>query len=708
MPGQNKVYITLEVDDKGSGQVQKADKNLNSAFDRIKRGSKAASGKMAKHWKSAGRSVLAGFKRLKKGVFGLKAALVALAGAAGAGLLAKSFLNTASSMEQYKITLGTVLRSHEKAKEYMKWIQKFAASTPFEIPGLVEAATRLEAYGLNAKKHMTTLGDTAAAMGKPIMSAVEMIADASQGEFERMKEFGLRASDVAKKAGFKSVTEMTSTRDNLVKGTETLMAMLEERYSGGMKGLSKSWGGMVSNLSDYWTQFKQKVMESGIFEFLKTNLSALLTKIGELKSKGKLDEWAKKTASVVLKSFRAINNGIGFGIKIAETAAVAFTFAWENIKQTFEVDWVKKHVTEPLKESYGWMKKVLKDAKEFYFGREGEGGLLGDTTPKKTRDAIAEVKEGFAGLTKGVEFFREGIDKAIASVDKLKDAGVETQGRASLPAPAEPTIGVETQGLASLPAPAEPTVDVVTGMFALAEQQYQARLRLQEEFSAVYHEMVTSTYDLEREKIEEQVKIWEAAGADKISVAEWAENEITRINREQNLSRLQFAQQAAGGIAETFRQIAEAGGKQSKEAFMIYKAAAMTEAGIASAIAIMQVWGDPTIPSTIAKGIMAGIIALKMGVQMSMIAGASPPSYDEGGVSRQPGIYYAGVPEAHIPLKGGSVPVEMKQEQRPQEITILNAVSPAMLDAYLATPRGKNAIFNLMGQAPSTVKRRLR
>ena len=35
-----------------------------------------------------------------------------------------------------------------------------------------------------------------------------------------------------------------------------------------------------------------------------------------------------------------------------------------------------------------------------------------------------------------------------------------------------------------------------------------------------------------------------------------------------------------------------------------------------------------------------------------------PPTYDEGGVSTKPELYYAGVPEAHIPLKEGAVPVK--------------------------------------------------
>ena len=631
-----------------------------------------------------------GVGRVSRAVFSLKTAFVALAGTAGAGMLGKSFLNTASSMEQYKITLGTVLRSHEKAKGYMEWIQEFAASTPFKIPGLVEAATRLKAYGLNAKKYMTTLGDTAAAMGKPMMAAIEMIADASQGEFERMKEFGLRASDVAKRAGYKSVALMTSTRDNLVKGTETLMAMLEERYSGGMIGLSKSWGGMVSNLADHWTQFKQKVMDAGVFEWLKTGIRLLLDKIEDLKKKGRLDEWARSVARGTITAFKAIIEVAADMPATLMAIMSAVSKAWAGLIATMQaplqiyekVTWFTSKVgTREDKAAYEAIKGINKDLEEMGVAAMVAAGKY---------DYLGERAATFGLKTKQT---LEEIDKKLSGMPGQKK--VETQGLASLPA--------------SLPTPAEPTIDVATGMLALAEQQYQARLRLQEEFNNTYHEMVTSTYDLEREKIEEQGKLWEAAGADKIRVAEWTEGELTRINYEQNMARLQFAQQAAGGIAETFRQIAEAGGKQSKEAFMVYKAAAIAEAGISGSLAIMQVYKDPTIPSTIAKGIMAGIIAAQMALQIGMIAGASPPSYDKGGISRQPGVYYAGVPEAHIPLSGGgSVPVEMKQEQRPQEITILNAPSPDMLDAYLATPRGKNAIFNIMGSAPTTVKRSMR
>jgi len=57
---------------------------------------------------------------------------------------------------------------------------------------------------------------------------------------------------------------------------------------------------------------------------------------------------------------------------------------------------------------------------------------------------------------------------------------------------------------------------------------------------------------------------------------------------------------------------------------------------------------------------MANIILGMAAVQIGLIAAAKPPSYDTGGISTTPGMYYAGVPEAHIPLQsGGKVPVSL-------------------------------------------------
>jgi len=150
---------------------------------------------------------------------------------------------------------------------------------------------------------------------------------------------------------------------------------------------------------------------------------------------------------------------------------------------------------------------------------------------------------------------------------------------------------------------------------------------------------------------------------DRVEAEQTALKKIREMNEKQaardkalRMEVLSSYQQAAGGIANTFMQIAQAGGKQSKEAFLVYKAFAITEAIIGTALAITKtlgqlgVWG---IPLAIAIGAMGA-------VQIAMIAAAEPPTYDQGGISQAKGVYQTGnISEAHIPLKGGKVPVSM-------------------------------------------------
>lgn len=117
-------------------------------------------------------------KKLGSSFRGLKT----LAGGVFAGLSLKAgfdfFVQGNAEMEQYRNTLNIVMKDTEKANEALAWATKFSASTPFEVPGIVEATTSLTTYGLEAQSTLPIIGDMAATMGKDIMQAVEAVADA--------------------------------------------------------------------------------------------------------------------------------------------------------------------------------------------------------------------------------------------------------------------------------------------------------------------------------------------------------------------------------------------------------------------------------------------------------------------------------------------------------------------------------------------------
>jgi len=254
-------------------------------------------------------------------------------GAIGAGLIGlgvfagKSLIDTASTFEKYQTVLETIEGSQAKAAKSIQWVSDFAAKTPYELDEVMDSFVKLRAYGIDPTNGtLRVLGDTSAAMGKPLMQAVEAIADAMTGENERLKEFGIRAS----KAGNKIVYEYSKDGKTLRKVADasnramiqaTLMAIWNDRYDGAMDKLSGTWGGMMSNLSDQWQRFKLMIMQSGPFEQLRKRLAGLLERIDAMAKSGELQRLAETIGTWLVDKFDKL---WAAGVKLVEN--------WDEIK----------------------------------------------------------------------------------------------------------------------------------------------------------------------------------------------------------------------------------------------------------------------------------------------------------------------------------------------------------------------------------------
>lgn len=196
----------------------------------------------------------------------------AIEGAIG---VTSKFVNTKAQFEQYETVLRTLEGSSIKAKQSMKWIQDFAAKTPYEIGEVTNAFVKMKSYGMNPTNgSLKTLGDTAAAMGKNISDAVEMMADAVTGENERLKEFGVKAAVMGDKIKYTWADASGQTKSIIVANNReiiesTLEAIFNSKYAGAMDAQSATWNGIMSNLADKWTNFQIAVMDSGLFDYIK-------------------------------------------------------------------------------------------------------------------------------------------------------------------------------------------------------------------------------------------------------------------------------------------------------------------------------------------------------------------------------------------------------------------------------------------------------
>ena len=181
-------------------------------------------------------------------------------GAAAAGYFAidkitdwgGAIVDSTSKYQRFNAVLENTLGSKAGAQNAMSRIQDFAASTPFQIDELTDSFVKLSNQGFVPNmKNMRSLGDLAASTGKGYDQLTEAIIDAQTGEFERLKEFGIRASKSGDQVTFTFKNQKTTvdfTADSIRKYVLGLGDAAG--VSGAMAKISATTGGKISNLSD--------------------------------------------------------------------------------------------------------------------------------------------------------------------------------------------------------------------------------------------------------------------------------------------------------------------------------------------------------------------------------------------------------------------------------------------------------------------------
>ncbi len=259
-----------------------------------------------------------------------------LAPVVGMGKGVASMAQTAGKFEQFNTILEVTEGNAEKAKQSFDWVKKFAVDTPSNLDEAMEAFVKLRAYGLDPTNGLLkTLGDTGAAMGKPVMQAVEAIADAVTGENERLKEFGIKGSVVkgtniieyayTDKLGKQQVAKVN--KNNRKEIEETLTRIFNEKYAGAMEKQSKTLLGIWSKLGDHWTNFQMMIMQTGAFDWIKNKLQSVLAQLDKMSANGELKKWAEDIGSIIQEVFQGF---WAFGEKLMGVIKWLAEFAREN------------------------------------------------------------------------------------------------------------------------------------------------------------------------------------------------------------------------------------------------------------------------------------------------------------------------------------------------------------------------------------------
>jgi hypothetical protein len=200
-------------------------------------------------------------------------------GAAGAafaaGALLRGVINTTREIEKLKATLKTLEGSTSGANNAFAFITKFAATTPFSLQQVTKAFIKLKALGLDPSEDaLRSYGNTASAMGKSLEQFVEAVADAITGEFERLKEFGIKSKTEGDRVKFTFqgiTTEVGKTADEI---EGFLRKIGKNQFAGALTAQANTLDGIMSNISDAFTRLQ--VAEDGTLDDLKESLQGFL------------------------------------------------------------------------------------------------------------------------------------------------------------------------------------------------------------------------------------------------------------------------------------------------------------------------------------------------------------------------------------------------------------------------------------------------
>ncbi|MST82878.1 tape measure protein [Bilifractor porci] len=180
-----------------------------------------------------------------------------------------------AEIEKYQTALTTMLGSSEKAEAALEAIKKDAATTPFDVKGLVQANNFLISTGESAeesRKTIMALGDAVAATGggndelQRMSQNLQQIKNAGKATSADIKQFAYAGIDIygilADYTGksTKDVKEMDITYEEL---TAALQQAASEggRYYDAMNNQSKTFNGQLSNLKDNASALVGQVFE---------------------------------------------------------------------------------------------------------------------------------------------------------------------------------------------------------------------------------------------------------------------------------------------------------------------------------------------------------------------------------------------------------------------------------------------------------------
>ena len=246
---------------------------------------------------------------MKKSTSSLTKAMGALAGVFGVGMIAKGIFDVNRESQKLMASLKTLTGSTKNASVAFRFIEEVAKRLPESVADVGTAFKKMTALGLEpSSAALISYGNTAAAMGKSLDQMIEAVADAATGEFERLKEFGIKAKSQGDDITFTFQGVATTIKKNAADISTYLQSIGDVQFAGAAADQMDTIDGALSNMGDSFAGVARAIGEAGLNDLI----------IDMAKFAGKL-------AAKIRENSDNIKEFVTFTIRMARVALAAAT-----------------------------------------------------------------------------------------------------------------------------------------------------------------------------------------------------------------------------------------------------------------------------------------------------------------------------------------------------------------------------------------------
>ena len=293
-----------------------------------------------------------------------------VAGAAVAGLAsivaataykaAQELVDSQRQLDKMSASLKTLTGSTQGARQALSILQDFARDTPYGLEQAVEGFRKLVALGLTpSEEALRSYGNTAAAMGKDLNQMIEAVADASTFEFERLKEFGIKAKQNKNDVEFTFQGTTTVVKKSAADIEQYLLNIGNVNFAGAMADQANTLNGAIASASDSWSQLKMTLATSLDVGALAEPIRYIDDLIQELNAQVASGELAAE-----MRMWGDIASEVGSAIETSFDAA--FGFVGDAINELNELwDFSSKSITDSGEQTATTIAESAADALDF-------------------------------------------------------------------------------------------------------------------------------------------------------------------------------------------------------------------------------------------------------------------------------------------------------------------------------------------------------